>query len=118
MRRWLQFALSLTVAVSLAAAPCRNCRPPASAPVQAGHDCCPRQAPAEDCGAGDLSECKWQPSEKAAPEPKVETGGQPGAIAPAGFHTLERATVHGPFPPAPAPSVSPPLFLLHSVLLI
>jgi hypothetical protein len=119
MKRWLQGMLCFTVALCLAAAPCRNCRPQAAAPAPSGHDCCPKPAPVKDCAGGETSGCKWQPSEKAAPESKIEVGWQISDGPPPGGEQPEKASPQPPPPHAPVPPGSPPhLYLLNSVLLI
>lgn len=119
MRRWLQFALTLMIAISLTAAPCRNCRPLPADAAPAAHDCCRKQTPSKDCGTEKSQSCKWQPSDKAAPESKVQMGVL-FAVEPLGdIAEVERRPEVELIQHVPATRGSPPLlFLLHSALLI
>jgi hypothetical protein len=119
MTKWLQVALTLMIAISLAAAPCRNCRPQAAEQAPAGHDCCPRPAPSKDCGTGKSPSCNWQPADKATPESKVEFGAlhvvQPLVQVAEGARQTEMEPIlHIP----ETRGSPPPLFLLNATLLI
>ena len=67
MRPWLQLAITFVVAISLVAAPCKNCQPkPQAETKDCGHDCCPKPKPqpSESCG--------WQPAAFDAVETKSD----------------------------------------------
>jgi len=77
-RPWLQLAITFLIALSLVAAPCRNCQPKTQADSkQAGHDCCPKPKPQKS------ESCTWQPAAYDAVEAKSDITIDAPAILPA-----------------------------------
>ena len=69
LRPWLQLAVTALVALSLVAAPCKNCQPKQqSQPAAPAHDCCPKPQPQKS------ESCAWQPAAYDAVEAKADIG--------------------------------------------
>ena len=78
MRPWLQLAITFVVAISLVAAPCRNCQPkPQTETKDCGHDCCPKPNPRQP------ESCGWQPAAYDAVEAKSDITLDVPAVLPA-----------------------------------
>jgi len=78
MRPWLQLAITFVVAISLVAAPCKNCQPkPQAETKDCGHDCCPKPKPQQS------ESCGWQPAAFDAVEAKSDLVIDTPAILPA-----------------------------------
>ncbi|HEY3444471.1 MAG TPA: hypothetical protein VGK29_27215 [Paludibaculum sp.] len=67
LRPWLQLAITSLVALSLVAAPCKNCQPKQqSQPTAPAHDCCPKPQPQKS------ESCSWQPAAYDAVEAQAD----------------------------------------------
>jgi len=78
LRPWLQLAITFIVAVSLVAAPCKNCQPKAQTETKdCGHDCCPKPKPQKS------ESCSWQPAAFDAVESKSDLVIDAPAVLPA-----------------------------------
>jgi hypothetical protein len=78
MRPWLQLAITFAIALSLVAAPCKNCQPkPQAETKDCGHDCCPKPKPQQ------TESCGWQPAAYDAVETKSDISIDTPAVLPA-----------------------------------
>lgn len=93
-RPWLQLAITAVVALSLVAAPCKNCQPKQQTqPASPAHDCCPKPKPQQP------ESCSWQPAAYDAVEAKAGFTFDAPAIAAA--PDVIELHLAGPLPAAP-----------------
>jgi len=104
MRPWLKLAVAFGIALSLIAAPCRNCQPKVQTETKdCGHDCCPKPKPQK------TESCAWQPAAYDAVETKSDVHiGSPALLpAPAAIELPFTALVRPTVPPV-SPAHGPP----------